>query len=213
MKVALVAGSTGLIGNQLLELLLADSYYDKVIAPTRKPLDIQHSKLINLVISLDKLTEHSSELKANDVYCCLGTTIKKARSKEAFRKVDLEYPLTFAQLAKENGAENFLLVSALGANKDSSIFYNKVKGETEEAISAVGIKSVHILRPSLLIGPRKEHRSGEDAAKFVYKYMDFLVPEKYKGIESIKVARAMVAFAKREQPGTFIHESKDLQVF
>jgi len=213
MKVALIAGATGLIGSQLLEILLADSYYDKVIAPTRKPLDIQHPKLINPIISFDKLSEHSNALKADDVYCCLGTTIKKARSKEAFRKVDLAYPLTFAQMAKENGSENFLLVSALGANKDSSIFYNKVKGETEEAISAVGIKSVHILRPSLLIGPRKEHRSGEDAAKFVYKYLDFLVPEKYKGIESIKVARAMIAFAKKEQPGIFIHESKDLQVF
>jgi uncharacterized protein YbjT (DUF2867 family) len=213
MKVALVAGSTGLIGSQLLEILLSDSYYDKVIAPTRKPLDIQHPKLTNPVISFDKLSEHSNELKADDFYCCLGTTIKKARSKEAFRKVDFEYPLTFAQMAKENGSENFLLVSALGANKDSSIFYNKVKGETEEAIAAVGIKSVHILRPSLLIGPRKEHRSGEDAAKVVYKYLDFLVPEKYKGIESIRVARAMIAFAKKDQPGTFIHESKDLQVF
>ncbi len=213
MKIALIAGSTGLIGSQLLEILLTDSYYDKIIAPARKALDVQHPKLINPVISFDKISEHSSELKADDVYCCLGTTIKKARSKEAFRKVDFEYPLTFARLAKENGAENFLLVSALGANKDSSIFYNKVKGETEEAISAVGIKSLHILRPSLLIGPRKEHRSGEDAAKFVYKYLDFLVPEKYKGIESIKVARAMGAFAKKGQPGTFIHESKDLQVF
>jgi uncharacterized protein YbjT (DUF2867 family) len=213
MKVALVAGSTGLIGSQLLELLLTDSYYDKVIAPTRKPLDFQRDKLANPVISFDKLSDYSSELKADDVYCCLGTTIKKARSKEAFRKVDLEYPLALAKVAKENEANNFLLVSALGANKESSIFYNQVKGETEEAISALGIKCIHILRPSLLIGPRKESRSGEDAAKFVYKYLDFLVPEKYKGIESIKVARAMIALAKKEQSGTFVYESKDLQVF
>ena len=213
MKVALVAGSTGLIGSQLLELILSDGYYDKVIAPTRKALVNRHPKLINPVISFDKLSEHSSELRANDVFCCLGTTIKKARSKEAFRKVDLEYPSALAKMAKENNAGNFLLVSALGADKESSIFYNKVKGETEEVVTAAGIRSVHIFRPSLLIGPRKEHRSGEDAAKFVYKYLDFLVPEKYKGIESVKVARAMIAFAKKEQPGTFIHESRDLQVF
>jgi len=213
MKIALVAGSTGLIGSQLLELLLADDYYDKVVAPTRTLLEIHHGKLINPVISFDKLSEYSTELKADDVYCCLGTTIKKAKSKEAFRKVDLEYPVTLAKMAKENNANNFLLVSALGASKASSIFYNQVKGETEEAVSTLGVKCVHILRPSLLIGPRKEHRSGEDAAKFVYKYLDFLVPEKYKGIESIRVARAMIALAKEEQSGTFIHESKDLQAF
>jgi len=213
MKVALIVGSTGLIGSQLLELLLTDDHYAKVIAPTRKPLEIQHAKLTNPVIQFDELLKYFNELKADDVFCCLGTTIKQAKSKENFRKVDLEYPLTIAKVSKENGAENFLLVSALGANKGSSIFYNKVKGETEEAVATIGIKSVHIFRPSLLIGPRKEHRSGEDAAKFVYKYLDFLVPEKYKGIESIKVARAMISFAKKEQPGTFIHESKDLQVF
>ncbi len=213
MKVALVAGSTGLIGGQLLELLLADNYYDKVIAPTRKPLEIQHAKLVNPVVLFDKLSDYSSELKADDVYCCLGTTIKQAKSKEIFRKVDLEYPVVLAKMAKENGAENFLLVSALGANKGSSIFYNQVKGETEERIAEIGIKSTHIFRPSLLIGPRKEYRSGEEAAKIFYKYLGFLIPEKYQGIESIKVARAMIAFAKKQEAGTFYHESKDLQSF
>lgn len=213
MKVALIAGATGLIGGQLLELLLADSYYDKVIAPTRKPLSVEHPKLSNPVISFDKLSEYAAELKADDVFCCLGTTIKQAKSKEVFRKVDLEYPVAIAKVSKENGAEQFLLVSALGADKNSGIFYNKVKGETEEEIKNVGFKSIHILQPSLLIGPRKEYRSGEEAAKIFYKYFGFLVPAKYKSIESIKVARAMVALAKQRQAGTFIHESKDLQAY
>ena len=106
-----------------------------------------------------------------------------------------------------------MLVSSLGANKTSGIFYNQVKGEVEEAIRQVGFDSFHILRPSLLLGPRKEERSGEDAAKFLYKIFGFLVPKKYQGIESIKVARAMLSFAQDDASGNFIHESTELQAF
>jgi uncharacterized protein YbjT (DUF2867 family) len=213
MKVALVAGSTGLIGGQLVELLLAANYYEKVIALSRKPFELKHSRLVNLVVDFNRLADYSNQLKADDVFCCLGSTMKQAKSKEAFRRIDLEYPVAIAKITKVNGAENFLLVSALGASKNSGLFYNKVKGETEEEIAAVGFKSMHILQPSLLVGPRKEHRSGEEAAKVFYKYLGFLIPEKYKSIESIKVARAMIAFAKQQQYGTFIHESKELQAF
>jgi uncharacterized protein YbjT (DUF2867 family) len=213
MKTALVAGATGLIGSQLLDLLLNDDNYNKVIAPTRKPLDIKHPKLVNPVIDFNKLSEQSKELVADDVFCCLGTTMKQAKSKEAFRKVDFEYPLALARITKESGAQKFLLVSALGANAKSSIFYNHVKGEAEKAISAQDFKSTHIFRPSLLMGPRKEQRSGEDAAKWFYRYFGFLIPAKYKGIESIKVAKAMIVYAQRSEQGNFIHESKDLQQF
>lgn len=213
MTTALIVGSTGLIGGQLLDLLLADNYYDKIIAPTRKPLAIENSRLINPVISFDKLSDVAAVLKADDVFCCLGTTIKQAKSKEMFRKVDFEYPLSLAKLSKANGAKQFLLVSALGADQNSPIFYNKVKGETESEINGVGFKSTHIFQPSLLIGPRKEHRSGEEAAKVFYKYLGFLVPKKYKSIESIHVARAMLAFAKKNQEGSYVHVSKDLQLF
>jgi uncharacterized protein YbjT (DUF2867 family) len=152
-------------------------------------------------------------LKADDIFCCLGTTIKKAKSKEAFRAIDLDAPLLLAKISKEQGAKRFLLVSSLGASKNSSIFYNQVKGEVEEAIKQVGFDSLHILRPSLLLGPRKEERSGEDAAKFIYKIFSFIVPKKYQAIESIQVARAMVAFAQEERPGGFVHESAELQNF
>jgi uncharacterized protein YbjT (DUF2867 family) len=213
MKTALVAGSTGLIGNQLLELLLREDRYEKIIALSRKPLAIQNSKIVNLVVDFDKLNEIKSSLAADDVYCCLGTTIKQVKTKEAFRKVDYEYPLTLATITKEQGANTFLLVSALGANKDSSIFYNTVKGEVEDAISHVDFESLHIFRPSLLIGPRVEHRSGEEAAKVIYKYLNFLIPKKFKGIESIKVARAMIAFAQLNEKGIFFHESTELQAY
>jgi uncharacterized protein YbjT (DUF2867 family) len=211
-RVALVAGSTGLIGSQLLELLLGDSRYSKVIALSRRPLSISHVKLENVVMEASALENHR-ELKANDVFCCLGTTIKQAKTKEAFRKIDFDYPLGLASLLKSNGANQFLLVSALGADKNSRIFYNQVKGEVEEAIDKVGYTSYHIFRPSLLIGPRKEARAGEDAAKVVYKIFGFMIPDKYKGIESIKVARAMLSFAKEDKPGKFIHESGRLQTF
>jgi uncharacterized protein YbjT (DUF2867 family) len=210
-KVALLAGSTGLIGNQLLELLLADKYYSKIIALSRKPLAITNPKLENIVVEVEQLEKH--QLKADDVFCCLGTTMKQAGSKAAFRKVDFDYPLQLAKVLKTNGAQQFLLVSALGANKKSGIFYNQIKGEIEEAITSVGFRTLHIFRPSLLLGPRKDHRSGEEAAKVFYKIFGFLIPKKYQGLESIKVARAMQAFAKKEQSGRFVHESNTLQKY
>ena len=212
-KIALLAGSTGLIGSQLLELLLNDSRYASVIAISRKPIANTNPKLINLVCGLHDLSNHSDQLKADDIFCCLGTTIKKAKSKEAFRAVDLDAPLLIAKISKEQGAKKYLLVSSLGANKNSNIFYNKVKGEVEDAIQGVGFDSFHILRPSLLFGPRKEERTGEDAAKFFYKVFGLLVPKKYQAIESIKVARAMLAFAQQDQTGIIVHESDELQSF
>ena len=212
-KIALLAGSTGLIGSQLLELFLNGNQYSNVIAISRKPISTVNPKLTNLVCELHDLSNHSDQLKADDVFCCLGTTIKKAKSKGAFRAVDLDAPLLLAKISKEQGAKKFMLVSSLGANKTSGIFYNQVKGEVEEAIRQVGFDSFHILRPSLLLGPRKEERSGEDAAKFLYKIFGFLVPKKYQGIESIKVARAMLSFAQDDASGNFIHESTELQAF
>jgi len=209
-RTALLAGSTGLIGGQLLALLLDDNRYTNVVAISRKPLTA-HPKLVNLVCELRDLPYHREQLKADDAFCCLGTTIKKAKSKEAFRAVDLDAPFLLAKISKEQGAQKFLLVSALGANKNSGIFYNKVKGEVEGAIQNVGFHSYYIFRPSLLLGPRQEERTGEDAAKFFYKVFGFLVPKKYRAIESIKVARAMLAFAQAEHKGNFIYESDELQ--
>jgi uncharacterized protein YbjT (DUF2867 family) len=213
MKTALIAGSTGLIGSQLMQLLLNDDHYTIVKAISRKPLEITHPKLENIVLDFDRLTEHHDKLKADDVFCCLGTTIKKVKTKEKFRKVDFDYPVELAKLTKANGAEQYLLVSALGADKNSKIFYNQVKGEVEEAIGQIGFKSYHIFRPSLLMGDRNESRSGEEAGKVFFKYFGFLVPVKYKGIDSIKVARAMQQLAVLYQNGMQIHESKELQSY
>jgi uncharacterized protein YbjT (DUF2867 family) len=194
-------------------LLLNDSRYSKVTAISRKPLALTNARLTNLVGELRDLPHHRDQLNADDVFCCLGTTIKKAKSKAAFRAVDLDAPVMLAKITKELGARQFLLVSSLGANKTSSIFYNQVKGEVEDALKQVGFDALHILRPSLLLGPRQEERTGEDAAKFFYKMFGFLVPRKYQAIESIKVARAMIHFARAEHAGAFIHESDQIRQF
>ncbi len=211
-RIALVAGATGLIGSQLLDLLLADGTYSKVIGLSREPLSNSNPRFENVVVQANELKNLRS-LKADDVFCCIGTTIRKAGTQDAFRKIDFDYPHELASMLKANGASQFLLVSALGADKNSKIFYNRVKGEVEEAIQLEGFSSYHIFRPSLLLGPRKESRAGEDAAKFVYRIFGFLIPSKYLGIESIKVARAMLSFAKMNTPGKFIHESDELQKF
>jgi uncharacterized protein YbjT (DUF2867 family) len=212
MKTALIAGGSGLIGGQLLTLLLNSDNYSDIIAITRKELP-HHAKLRQIKTPFEKLDQSDASFKVDDVFCCLGTTMAKAKSRENFYKVDFQYPMMLAKHGLNLRAKQFLLVSALGANKNATVFYNRVKGEVEEAILTVGFDTVHFFRPSLLLGPRQEERSGEDAAKFFYKIFGFLIPKKYKAIESIKVARAMVHFASKNQPGTFIHESIDLQSF
>lgn len=212
MRTALLAGGTGLIGRQLLQLLLESSRYSKVIALTRRDLP-GHPRLVQVRTEFEELHEKAHSLKADDVFCCLGTTMEKAGSKENFHKVDFEYPLQLAKITNASGARQFLLVSALGANKKSGIYYNRVKGEIEEAILQVGFETVHIFRPSLLRGKREEKRAGERAAQVLYKIVGFLIPKRYKAIDSLKVANAMLSLAAQEQKGVFIHESIQLQGF
>lgn len=211
MRTALLAGSTGLIGKQLLQLLLNNPRYDVVKALTRSQLGLSHPKLVEIKVDYAKLDEVRSQLAADDVFCCLGTTMAKAKSKKKFREIDFVYPLSLAKITKELGAKQFLLVSALGASQRSSVYYNQVKGELEDAVMKIDFQAVHIFRPSLLLGMREEKRAGEDAAKIVYKIFWFLIPDKYKAIEAIKVAQAMEYYAAREQKGDFIHESREMQ--
>ena len=212
-KTALLAGATGLIGSQLLELLLKDNRYKKVIAMSRRPLNSNHPKLENVVIDFDSLAEQSDALRADDVFCCLGTTMKQAGSQKAFYKVDFEYPLQIAKIAQALGARQYFLVTALGANRKSSIYYNRVKGEIEEAVGNQDFESYHIFRPSFLQGPRIESRPAEQATNTFFKMFGFLVPRKFKAIDSVKVARAMLFKAKSEKSGRFIYESGELQDF
>ena len=211
MKTAVIAGGTGLIGRQLLQLLLASDRYSKVIGLTRTDLG-QHPKLVQVKTDGNDLTFDSTE-RVDDVFCCLGTTMARARSKEKFYQVDFTYPLGLATATLGVGAKQFLIVSSLGANKKSPVYYNRVKGEIEEAVSGLGFSTLHIFRPSLLLGDRQEHRTGEDAAKFFYRVFGFIIPKKFKAIDAGKVARAMIHFATKGQYGKFVHESLQLQDF
>lgn len=214
MRTALLLGGSGLIGGHCLDLLLRDEAYTQVIALVRKPLPITHPKLTQYSVDFDRLQDFAHLLKADDVFCCLGTTIKKAGSQEAFRKVDFTYAHEAAKLAASNRATQFLLVSSLGADAKSSVFYSRVKGEIEAAVSALNFTSVSIFRPSLLLGERAEFRFGERLAEPVAKALSFFLIgglRKYRAIEARTVAAAMIEIAKAQTKDVNIYESDRIQ--
>lgn len=214
MKTALIIGSTGLIGSQLLELLLENQDYEKVIVFVKRDTGIQHPKLTQHIIDFDKPETYRELVKGDDFFCTIGTTIKKAGSKEAFRKVDFEYPQQFATFASQNKVKQFLIISSIGANKSSGNFYLKTKGEIEDFLKNCSFESISILRPSILLGNRKEFRFGEKAGAFVMKAFSFLLLgklKKYKPIESKTVAEALVAIAQKNNKGFKIYESDVIQ--
>ena len=204
-RVAVIAGSTGLVGAELLTMLLESEKYDKVYSLVRKPTGKQNPKLTELLVDFDELKNALSSITVvNDIYCCLGTTMKVARSKEAFRKVEFLYPLFLAEWAVEKKANQFLMISAMGANPKSSIYYNRIKGEIENEISTLPISSIIFFRPSLLFGYRKEKRIGEKIAVTIFKALSFLfvgLLKNYKGIEASQVAKAMIERAFKQKTG------------
>lgn len=211
---ALVLGATGLVGRQCLEQLLADPSYTAVHAIVRKPLELSHPKLQQHVIPFTELAITVAQVAASEVFCCLGTTIKQAGSQEGFRRVDYEYPLVAAQSALASGARQFLIVTSLGADPSSSIFYSRVKGEVERDICALALPTVHVLQPSMLLGDRSDHRLGEAIGKVAMKIFQPLMlgaARKYRAIAGATVARAMIALAKQDLPGKHTHKSDALQ--
>jgi uncharacterized protein YbjT (DUF2867 family) len=213
-RTALLFGGSGLTGRHCLDYLLNDEHYSQVFAVVRQPLSVEHPKLIQHQVSFDRLKDVLPKIQAKDVYCCLGTTIKKAGSKKAFHEVDFIYPAEIAELSIANGAEQFMLVSALGANPGSLIFYNRVKGEVEQAIARYGFQGFYIFRPSLLLGNRQEKRPSEEFMKNLMRCFSFVFVgalKKYKPIESKAVAYAMVETAKEQRHGKQIIESRHIQ--
>ncbi len=212
-RTALIAGATGLVGGFVMEELLRDDLYREVRALLRRPLGREHPKLTEVVVDFDRLDEHPDAFRVDDVFCCLGTTIKKAGSQAAFRKVDHDYVVAVARLARAAGARRFLLVSSIGADASTSNFYLSVKGATEDAVAACGFPAFHVFRPSLLTGPRQESRPGERAGVMVSRFVAPLLIgglRRYRPIEARTVAAAMVAAAKTEDAGRQVYTHDEI---
>jgi uncharacterized protein YbjT (DUF2867 family) len=208
MRSVLLLGATGLVGRELLSLLLEDDDVSRVVVIARRASGARHTKLEERVVDLDKMQEHSDAFKVDQIFCALGTTIKVAGSQERFRVVDHDYPLSAARLGKEQGAKHYLLVSAMGANAKSRIFYNRVKGEVENDITALNYEATTIVRPSLLLGEREEVRTGERIAE----KLAWLMPPKYKPNRASDVAAAMVELSKEQRRGVKVVESRELRL-
>jgi uncharacterized protein YbjT (DUF2867 family) len=214
VKTALIIGSTGLIGSALLNLLLESTNYAKVITFVKRDTGIKHPKLTQHIIDFDRPETYKELVVGDDFFCTIGTTIKKAGSKDAFRKVDLEYPRQFATFALQNKIKQFLFVSSLGANVNSENFYLKTKGEIEAFLENSAFESVAVVQPSLLLGNRTEFRLGENAAAFFMKIFSFLFVgnlKKYKAIEGKTVAKSLFAIAQMNNKGFKIYESDAIQ--
>jgi uncharacterized protein YbjT (DUF2867 family) len=212
---ALALGVTGLVGAKLLELLLQDAAYSRVKVLTRRPLGVQHEKLTVRIVDFDRLSAVEPEFFAvNDVFCALGTTIAQAGSQAAFRKVDFDYPLEVAKVALSQGAEQYFLVSAIGADPRSAVFYSRVKGEIEEAVAALGYPSFAAFQPSFLLGKREQTRFGEEfgiALASVLKPLMLGPLAKYRAVSAEAVAGAMIAEAKKRETGRRTVESDRIQ--
>jgi len=213
-KTALLVGASGLVGGHCLQFLLEESSYTCVVILVRRPLAITHDKLVQHVINFSELETLGEYLTADDVYCCLGTTIKNAGTQDAFRKVDFDYPIKIAALTQHCGAAQFLLVSSLGADPHSRVFYNRVKGEVEETVQKISFVTINIFRPSLLLGKRTEYRTGEKAGAFIMSGLKFALAgplKKYRAIQARDVAKAMVRTAQMNLRGVNVFESQRIQ--
>jgi uncharacterized protein YbjT (DUF2867 family) len=211
---ALVLGATGLVGSHCLDILLADPRYERVLTIGRRPVDRAHPKLEQHVAELSRLDEHASLFAVNEVFCCLGTTIRKAGSEEVFREIDVEAPALAAHLASEAGADQFLVVSALGADPDSRIFYNRCTGEMEVLVRRVPIQAVWNLRPALILGDRAEKRPGEWISQIVLGPITPLLVgrlRRFRPVHARTIAAAMLALARPEATGGVL-ESDEIPI-
>ncbi len=209
---ALLVGATGLVGGCCLRRLLASEEYRSVIALPRRPLEAQHPRLAAMTVDFDKL-EDIDPFPTADVFCALGTTIERAGSQHAFLKVDFEYPRIVAERSAAAGAKQFLLVSSAGADPRSSNFYLRVKAQVEKAVSSQPFESVHIFRPSFLIGKRSQLRLVEAAGVAAARLGQFAMTgklRKYRPIPADTVAAAMLAAARESKPGRHIYHYDDI---
>ncbi|GAB3923437.1 NAD-dependent epimerase/dehydratase family protein [Mucilaginibacter myungsuensis] len=212
-KKAIIAGASGLIGSNLLQILLDEPFYDEVLIIVRKHLNVDHPKLRQLIVNFDELYKHAAEFTGHAIFLCLGTTAAQTPDKALYRKIDHDYTIQLAQLAHQNNVKQCHLISAVGADATSSNFYLKLKGDTEEDIKKVGISSLHIYRPSMLRGRKENQRFGEGVINGIMTVADHLLIgsfSKYRSISAAQVARRMFIQSTDNQLGTFLYHYKEL---
>ncbi|MDR6992938.1 NAD(P)H-binding protein [Luteimonas sp. 3794] len=208
--VVLLAGATGLVGAQVLDRLLADPRVSRVVAPVRRALPRRDARLEAVVVDFDALPDDAALWSVDAVICTLGTTLRAAGSREAFRRVDHDYPLAIAALARGHGAQAFALTSAMGADPQSRFFYNRVKGELEAGLSAQGWPSLTCVRPGLIGGDRAEVRPAERVGAVVLGTLAPLLPRRWRISPAPRIADALVAHALRAAPGCRIVDAAAL---
>lgn len=207
-------GGTGLVGHELLLILSHLPMISNMKVVTRKPLGRMPARIENIILDFDKMSAYKEHLKAEIFICCLGSTIKKAGSQEAFEKVDYDYVMQWAKIAEECNAKKFIVISAMGADADSKIFYNRVKGRMEQDLKKLNIPQIEIFRPSLILGERNEKRTGEDIAQKMAPVMNALLwgpLRKYRAIRHSAIAKAMAVAALNYHEGRFTYESDHIQ--
>lgn len=207
-RTAVVAGATGLVGRELITRALRERRYARVVALTRRPLPMKDARLEEVGAAYDRLPAVLNGVTSADgpldVYCCLGTTLRVAGSEEAFRRVDHDYVLALGRWARTAGAHRMVVISALGADPGSRVFYNRVKGETERDLAALGLASLVIVRPSLLVGDRGEFRAGERLALLATRPLRALLPARVRPIAAADVAKSMLNAALADAPPSVI---------
>ena len=212
--IALVVGGTGLVGGHLVDFLVKSHAYEEIIVLVRPGSSYHKEGTKRIEVDFDHLMDFDQFLKAEAVFCCLGTTIKKAGSKENFRRVDFDYPLAIAQKTKQLGAQQFNIITAGGANSKSLFFYSRVKGDIEKAIAELNFHNLNIFRPSLLLGKREEKRITEDIGAAVARIINPTLlgkMRKYRAIQAQIVANAMVEVSLKNLSGIHIIESDEIQ--
>jgi uncharacterized protein YbjT (DUF2867 family) len=212
-KTAVVAGSTGLVGSRLVELLLAAPEYTLVIALARRSLSSASAKLQWRQADFDRLDKVLGDIRGSesvplDVFCCLGSTIKTAGSQDAFRRVDFDYVVQVGRWARVAGARRLVVISALGADAASRVFYNRVKGDAEQALGALGLPSLVVLRPSLLDGERTEVRPGERLTLKLTRPIRALLPKAVRPVRDVDVAATMLSAARADRAPLLIESAQ-----
>ena len=210
-KTAIILGATGLTGSLLLEKLIADERYDTIKLISRKTINSSSNKVQEHLGDLLNLDKFKSVFFGDEVYCCIGTTASKTKDKNTYKAIDYGIPIAAAKLARENDISTFMVISAMGANPNSGIFYNRTKGEMEQAVFSEKIDHTYILRPSLITGNRKEKRAGEKIAIIAFRFLDLLMVgslKKYKSIPAESIAQAMINLANKDYNESMIISDK-----